>query len=117
MIGALAPLIDAGRVKFFSVNSMNRASFYNKRAHPFHRSYMQSQLDSYLREEVVPFIWNSCQSHGIGISTMGASFGAYHAANTLVETSGRDETLLRAFRRLRHPRIYERNVRRQHLLQ
>ena len=83
MIGALAPLIDAGRVKFFSVNSINHASFYNKRAHPFHRSYMQSQFDSYLREEVVPFIWNSCQTHGLAISTMGASFGAYHAANAL----------------------------------
>jgi esterase/lipase superfamily enzyme len=83
MISALAPLIDAGRVKFFSVNSVNWAGFYNKGAHPFHRSYMQAQLDAYLREEVVPFIWESCQSPGIPISTMGASFGAYHAANTL----------------------------------
>ncbi|HEY4879665.1 MAG TPA: hypothetical protein VIH97_11110, partial [Candidatus Acidoferrales bacterium] len=81
MIGALAPLIDAGRVKFFSVNSVNWAGLYNKGAHPFHRSYMQAQLDAYLREEVVPFIWDNCQSPGIGISTMGASFGAYHAAN------------------------------------
>ena len=83
MISALAPLIDAGRVKFFSVNSVNWAGFYNKGAHPFHRSYMQAQLDAYLREEVVPFIWDSCKSPGIPISTMGASFGAYHAANTL----------------------------------
>ena len=83
MIGALAPLIDAGRVKFFSVNSINFASFYNKRAHPFHRSYMQAQFDAYMREEVVPFIWDSCKTHGLAISTMGMSFGAYHAANTL----------------------------------
>jgi esterase/lipase superfamily enzyme len=83
LVGALAPLIDAGRVKFFSVNSVNHATFYNKRAHPFHRSYMQSQFDGYMREEVVPFIWDSCKTHGLAISTMGASFGAYHAANTL----------------------------------
>jgi len=44
---------------------------------------VQTVFDSYLREEVVPFIWNNCQSPGIGISTMGASFGAYHAANSL----------------------------------
>src|SRR5205807_10452836 len=50
---------------------------------PFHRSYVQAVFDSYLREEVVPFIWNNCQSQGIAISTMGASFGAYHAANSL----------------------------------
>jgi esterase/lipase superfamily enzyme len=83
MVGALADFIDAGRVKFLTINSINGLSFYNKGAHPFHRSYVQSVFDSYLREEVVPFIWNNCQSPGIAISTMGASFGAYHAANSL----------------------------------
>ena len=51
MISALAPLVEAGRVKFFSVNSVNWAGLYDKGAHPFHRSYMQAQLDAYLREE------------------------------------------------------------------
>ena len=82
MVGALAEFIDAGRIKFYTVNSINGLSFYNKGAHPFHRSYVQSVFDSYLREEVVPFIWDNCQSQ-VGIATMGASFGAYHAANTL----------------------------------
>jgi len=82
MVCALADFIDAGKVKFFSVNSINGLSFYDRSAHPFHRSYVQSVFDSYLREEVVPFIWSSCQSQ-IGISTMGMSFGAYHAANSL----------------------------------
>ncbi len=83
MVGALADFLDAGKIKFFSVNSINGHSFYNKSAHPFHRSHVQVVFDSYLREEVVPFIWNNCQSPGIAISTMGASFGAYHAANSL----------------------------------
>jgi len=82
MIGALADFIDAGRIKFYSINSINGLSFYNKGAHPFHRSYVQSVFDSYLREEVVPFIWSNCQSQ-VAIATMGASFGAYHAANSL----------------------------------
>src|SRR5467141_1906429 len=82
MVGALADFIDAGKVKFFSVNSINGLSFYDKSAHPFHRSYVQSVFDSYLREEVVPFIWSNCQSQ-VAISTMGMSFGAYHAANSL----------------------------------
>jgi len=82
MVGALAEFIDAGRIKFYTVNSINGLSFYNKGAHPFHRSYVQSVFDSYLREEVVPFIWDNCQSR-VAIATMGASFGAYHAANTL----------------------------------
>ena len=83
MIGALGDFIEAGKVKFYSLNSINGLSFYNKGAHPLHRSYVQSVFDSYLREEVVPFIWDNCQSPGIAISTMGASFGAYHAANSL----------------------------------
>ena len=82
MVGALADFIDAGRVKLYSVNSINGLSFYNKAAHPFHRSYVQSVFDSYLREEVVPFVWDNCQSR-LPISTMGSSFGAYHAANSL----------------------------------
>ncbi len=48
MIGALAEFIDAGRIKFYTVNSINGLSFYNKGAHPFHRSYVQSVFDSYL---------------------------------------------------------------------
>ena len=83
MVAALGDFIEAGKIKFFSVNSVNGYGFYNKGAHPFHRSYVQATFDGYLREEVVPFIWDNCQSPGIGISTMGASFGAYHAANTL----------------------------------
>jgi esterase/lipase superfamily enzyme len=82
MIGALADFIDAGRIKVFSVNSVNHHGLYNRAAHPFHRSYMQAMFDEYLRDEVVPFIWNNCKSSA-AISTMGASFGAYHAANTL----------------------------------
>ena len=83
MIAALADLIDAGRVKFFSANAVNTEGFYNKGAHPFHRSYVQRQFDAYIRHEAVPFIQDHCRTPGLAISTMGASFGAYHAANTL----------------------------------
>lgn len=82
LVGALADFIDAGRVKIFTIDSINNESFYNKGAHPFHRSWMQKQFDEYVRFEVVPFIHNHCQSQA-GISTVGMSFGAYHAANTL----------------------------------
>ena len=116
MIGALEPLIDAGRVKFFSVNSVNWAGFYNKGAHPFHRSYMQAQFDAYMREEVVPFIWDNCQSRACdfddGGIVRGVSRGEY-----FVQASGRGAEVLCAFRRVRHSGIHERDVRRQHLFQ
>jgi len=44
---------------------------------------MQAQYDAYVRHEVVPFIRHHCQSDDITIATMGASLGAYHAANSL----------------------------------
>jgi esterase/lipase superfamily enzyme len=83
LIGALGDAIEAGRVKAFSVNLNHDDSFGNRQAHPLHRSWMQRQYDAYIRQEVVPFIRHNCQSAGIAISTMGASLGAYHAANTL----------------------------------
>ncbi len=83
MIAALGDFIDAGRVKIFTASALNADGFYNKRAHPFHRSYMQARYDECVRDEVVPFIHHHCQTPGIPISTMGASLGAYYAANTL----------------------------------
>ena len=82
MIEGLADFLEAGRVKIFAVNSINETGFYNKSAHPYHRSWVQKQFDDYIRYEVVPFIYDHCQTPGIAIATMGASFGAYHAANT-----------------------------------
>jgi esterase/lipase superfamily enzyme len=83
MVAALADFVEGGRVKLFCVGSNNSDSFMNKGAHPSHRSWRQRLFDEYIRDEVVPFIHSHCQSPGIPITTMGASLGAYHAANTL----------------------------------
>lgn len=83
LVDAIGEFIDAGRVKLFCAGSNNEDSFLNAGAHPFHRSWRQVVFDSYIREEVIPFIHAHCQSPGIPIATMGASLGAYHAVNTL----------------------------------
>ncbi len=83
MIAAVAHHIDGGRVKLFCVDSVNNESWYDKQAHPRHRSYVQAMYDAYIAHEVVPFIYDNCRSPGIGITTTGTSFGAYHAANSL----------------------------------
>ena len=84
LIDAVGGFIDAGRVKVFCVGSNSQESFLNKGAHPFHRSWRQRMFDEYIHDEVFPFIYADTQSPGIPISTMGASLGAYHAANTLL---------------------------------
>jgi esterase/lipase superfamily enzyme len=85
MIDALAHHIDAGRVKLYCVNSVNNQSWYDKHAHPRHRSWMQARYDDYVRHELVPFVFHHCGTAGIALTTTGASFGAYHAANSLLK--------------------------------
>jgi esterase/lipase superfamily enzyme len=83
MIRTLSPYLEQGRIRIFCINSVNSDSFQNKGVHPFDRSWMQAQYDDYVANEVFPFIDSQCQTPGIGIATLGASLGAYHAANTL----------------------------------
>jgi len=83
LIAAIAEFIDAGTVKAFCVNVNHGDSFANRSAHPLHRSWMQRQYDAYIRHEVIPFARAHCQSPDAPVWTMGASLGAYHAANTL----------------------------------
>jgi esterase/lipase superfamily enzyme len=85
MIEALAHYVEDGRVKFFCIGSVNNESWYNTHAHPRHRSYVQAMYDDYVVREVVPFIYTSCETDGIAITTTGSSFGAYHAANSLLK--------------------------------
>ena len=83
MIRGLAHHIEAGRVKFYCVDSTNNDSWLDDSAHPRHQSWIQAMYDAYIVNEVVPFIRNDCQSPDLRITTTGSSFGAYHAANTL----------------------------------
>src|SRR4029078_13460096 len=82
-VSAISGFIDAGRVKLFCVNTNNGDSYGNGRAHPRHRSWMQAQYDSYIAQEVLPFVRSHCRTWDVPIWTFGASLGGYHAANTL----------------------------------
>ena len=109
MIGSLADLIDAGRVKFFCVNSVNFAALYNKGAHPFHRSWMQSQFDAYLANEVFPFIHDNCKSGSRDLDD-GRVVRRLPRREHAVQASRCGSSLLRALRRLRHQGLHERDV-------
>lgn len=82
MIDAIAGFIDAGKVKVFSINSINREAWLNRHIHPGEMAWRQVLYNKYVTDEVVPYIWNSCQGR-LGIITTGASLGAFHAANQL----------------------------------
>ena len=80
MFDHLAPIIDSGKVKVFSVNSINTESWLNNEMEPAHKAIRHNQFNHYIFNEVVPFIRNST-SNDTPIITCGASFGALHAMN------------------------------------
>jgi esterase/lipase superfamily enzyme len=54
----------------------------NPHMHAHYMGIRQQHYNDYVCDEVVPYIWHSCQGR-IGIINTGASLGAYHAANQL----------------------------------
>ena len=80
MIDVLKPHIEAGKVKVFSINSINSESWLNPRMHPRHKSIRHVQFNDYVYKEVVPFIKHKTSADTQLILT-GASLGALHAAN------------------------------------
>ena len=80
LMDELAPFIDAGKVKVFSINSINSESWLNNEIDPKLKSLRHQFFNDYVFKEVVPFIKNNT-SFETPIITSGASFGALHAAN------------------------------------
>ncbi|MEM1321474.1 MAG: alpha/beta hydrolase-fold protein [Bacteroidota bacterium] len=80
LIDAISKPINEGKVKVFSINSINSESWLNRHMHPRHKSIRHQQFNNYVFNEVVPFIRNST-SQDTPIITCGASLGALHSAN------------------------------------
>ncbi len=81
LIESIRPYIQAGKIKVFSINSINSESWLNRQMHPRAKSIRHQQFNEYVFQEVVPFIFNHCGGHWVPIYTSGASFGALHAVN------------------------------------
>lgn len=84
LIDQLKPFLDAGKLKIFSVNSINTESWMNKEMEGAHKAIRQNQFNEYVFNEVVPFI-KSMTSQDTPIITCGASFGAFHSMNLFLK--------------------------------
>jgi esterase/lipase superfamily enzyme len=82
LIDAIAPLIESGKFKAYSINSINRETWLNDNVHPRYKAIRHQQYNGYVAEEVVPFITTDCRGL-VPIVTAGASLGALHALNSL----------------------------------
>lgn len=79
LIAALAPAIEAGRIKVYSVDSVAGRTWLTQRHNPKHCVWVQQQFDEYIRHEVVPAIRSDCRSENARILVAGASIGAFNA--------------------------------------
>jgi esterase/lipase superfamily enzyme len=77
-------MINAGKLKVFSINSINNDSWMNKEMLPEHKAIKHNQFNEYVYNEVVPYI-KANTSQDTMIFTCGASFGALHAMNLFLK--------------------------------
>lgn len=83
MIDALAPLLEAGRVKVYSVDAIGtRAMLVEENPRPV-AAALQNAYDAAIYHEVVPAIRADCRSASIEIVAAGTSLGAYNALAAL----------------------------------
>lgn len=82
LVDAIRPFIEAGKIKAYSINSINSESWLNSDISGREKIVRHMQYNNYLTDEVAPFIFQHCNGK-VPIITTGASLGAFHAANSL----------------------------------
>jgi esterase/lipase superfamily enzyme len=84
LLGAVADLVDAGRVKIYSLDSFDSGSWRRDDLPLEERARAHQKFEDYVLRDVVPFI--AADSGGPQeIMTGGVSFGAFHAANFVLK--------------------------------
>lgn len=84
MMDSLAPFLESGKCKIYSINSINKESWLNNDMEPSHKAIRHNQFNDYVINEVIPFI-KQTSSEETPIYTCGASFGALHAMNLFMK--------------------------------
>ena len=84
LIDSIRGFIEGGKLKVFSINSINNESWLNNEMDPRHKSIRHQQFNSYVFEEVIPFI-RTHTSAETPIIICGASFGALHSMNLFLK--------------------------------
>ena len=83
LIRVLGPLLDAGRIKVYSTDSIAGRAWISGHHSAEYCSRLQNMFDEYVYEEVTPAIRNDCASGDIEIIATGASIGAFNAVATV----------------------------------
>ena len=83
LVGALAGLVDAGRIKVYSIDSVAGKTWLQGTHSPEYCSRVQNLYDAFIYEELVPHIRRDCHSDNAEIIATGASIGAFNAVASL----------------------------------
>ena len=81
LVKAIEPHIMAGRVRLFSIDSINSYAWMDKQVPVHEQARRQALYSAYIEEELVPYMRHLCGDRHARAITTGASFGAFHAAN------------------------------------
>src|SRR6185295_13416411 len=81
LVDAIKPLIEAGKLRAYSINSVNRYSLLNEKMPSHLKAELLTRYDYYITDEVLPLIRNDIADGENRPLTTGASLGAFLAAN------------------------------------
>jgi len=80
MVEAVRPLVEAGRIKLYAVDSFDHISWSNYALPTEERARRHAAYETWVIDGVVPRVHADSPGHQ-GILTTGCSMGAYHAVN------------------------------------
>jgi esterase/lipase superfamily enzyme len=83
LVDACGPLLAAGLVKLYSVDSVAGQAMVAKTGSVEHRMWLLNQFQEFVRAEVVPAIHADLGGQEMDIITSGASIGAFNAVAVL----------------------------------
>ena len=84
LINSISGYIEQGKIKVFSINSINTESWMNNGMNPRDKSIRHQQFNNYVFDEVIPFIKTNT-SEQTRIVCCGASLGALHSMNLFLK--------------------------------
>jgi len=83
LVGALSALLDAGRIKVYSVDSVAGQAWISGNHSAEYCSRLQCLFDAHIYAEVTPAIRSDCAADAIEVIAAGASIGAFNAVATV----------------------------------
>ena len=86
--------INNGKIKVFTIDSIDNEAWTNFNAHPYDRGIRHSQYDAYFVNEFTPFVRRHCNSDDVKLIANGASMGGYHATNFFFKYPNIFDTLI-----------------------